>query len=302
MTAGDDLFFGVGTGRCGTMLLANLLHGEADVACLHEGKLRHGAEPGDQWLPFLTLQNLAAYHTPERADELFEAARGSMSVVRRDHGVGLLGDIAYNYAPFVPAIRTRFPAARIVVMVRHGVGFVRSAHSVQGPDPTPVGWPEPRRLDRVERFIGLGRLRPRPGDDAARRWTTMDAVARNAWLWAETNRIVLDAVAGCPTDRLLVVPHEALVEDALGTYRTVRRFLGITGPLPASARETLQHRINARPSKALGPWADWSPERRASFLEHAGHMMQRLGYDVADESAAPRSADADRLPGGQVDG
>ena len=69
------LFFGVGTGRCGTMTVANLLNEEAEVCCLHEGYVRRGEDKADQILPYLTLQNLRAYHEPETAKTLFETAQ-----------------------------------------------------------------------------------------------------------------------------------------------------------------------------------------------------------------------------------
>ncbi len=45
--AGTGLFFGVGTGRCGTMTMANLLNAETGVVALHEGQFRHEEQAGD---------------------------------------------------------------------------------------------------------------------------------------------------------------------------------------------------------------------------------------------------------------
>ena len=61
------LVFGTGSGRCGTMTLANILNAEPDVVCTHEGKFREREETGVQVIPFLTLQNLIAYHEPAQA-------------------------------------------------------------------------------------------------------------------------------------------------------------------------------------------------------------------------------------------
>ena len=54
------------------MSLANLLNSEAAAVCLHEGKFRHGEAPGEQVLPYLTLQNGQAYAHPTKADDLFQ--------------------------------------------------------------------------------------------------------------------------------------------------------------------------------------------------------------------------------------
>ena len=103
--AGNGLFFGLGTGRCATMTLANALNSEERVACLHEGQVRAREEKGEQWLPYLTLQNLQAYLAPAAAPEILRRTRGAMPALRRGGGVELLGDIAYNYSPFVVALR-----------------------------------------------------------------------------------------------------------------------------------------------------------------------------------------------------
>ena len=61
-----NLFFGAGSGRCGTMMLANLLNSEQHLLCLHEGNERDKETPGKQWLPFLTLENVLAFWEPEQ--------------------------------------------------------------------------------------------------------------------------------------------------------------------------------------------------------------------------------------------
>lgn len=282
-----SLLFGTGTGRCGTMLLANALSSEVDTTCLHEGSIRRGDTKGAQWLPFLTLQNLVAYHDRSRAHDLLQQARGHMDRARVERGLRTLGDVAYNYAPFVPAIIDLFPHARIIVLVRNGVGFVRSAHSAEGPDPTPVGWPVPRSLTSVERFVGLGRLRPGPDDPLHARWPSMEALSRNAWLWAETNRMVLDAAAAAPSGSVLCVAFEDLVAEPVGTYERVRRFAGIVEPMPDSVHDVLARQVNQRPRKDLPRWQDWTSHQKDRFQRFAGSMMTRLGYDPDDETAPP---------------
>lgn len=273
------LFFGTGTGRCGTMTLANLLNEEAKTVCLHEGKLRHGEEAGKQWLPFLTLQNLHAYFNPERNADVLRQTRGGMADVGQREGLDRLGDVAYNYAPFVGQLPEVCPDSRLIVMVRDGRDFVRSVYTAEVPDPTPVGWLDANRtLDKVERYIALGRLRPKPGDPLARTWDTLPPVAKNAWLWAETNRLILDGLAAWPADRVLVLRFETFFADPLANYGQVRRFLGIDGPLPESVPALLTHRINARRQTILPPWREWDTTTTDLFTQHAGAMMRRLEY------------------------
>ncbi len=273
------LFFGVGTGRCGTMTLANALSAEVGVTCTHEGKLRDYETPRDQLLPFMTLENRLAYERPEDAEDLWTRARGDFAAVAARLDGTHFGDIAYNYAPFVAQIGAHLPEARLLVFFRNGIDFVRSATQAVGEDSAPVGWPPlGKALSAVERYVGLGRLAPRGNDILAPRWGLLDHVARNAWLWAETNRLILDGVAGRPPETTLVVRYEDFFSNPIASYRSLREFLGIRGEPTSQALERLSRPINRRADKIIGPHASWTEEQRSAFRDLAGPTMQRLGY------------------------
>lgn len=280
MSDGSGLFFGCGTGRCGTMTLANLLNAEAGVACLHEGRFRLREEQGEQWLPFLTLQNLQAYLAPQAAPEILQRARAGMPALRQARGLRLLGDIAYNYSPFVAALRETFPAARLVFIHRDGREFVRSAYTDETPDPTPVGWlDEGRSPTRLERFVALGRLRPREIDPEAAAWPSLPPIERNAWLWAETNRIILGAIESWPAEQVFWLRFESFVAQPLEMYRRLRKFLGIEAGEPEALRSLLDQPINRRARKILPPVLEWSEDLNQRFAAYADAMMRRLGYE-----------------------
>ncbi len=278
---GAGLFFGVGVGRCGTMAIANALSADRDVVCTHEGKKRYREVPGERVLPFLTLENRLAYEWPERAGAIFATRRGCLPSVAARAGVAHFGDVAYNYAPFISAIGAMFPAAKLIVFVRSGVDFVRSATQANGEDPTPVGWPvRGRELSSLERYVELGRLAPRQGDPLAARWSTLDHFARNAWLWAETNRLIFDALKMRQAHGTFLLRFEDFFSDPCTNYRRLREFLGVAGEPTAEALATFDRPINQRAERVLGPYDTWGSNVRAQFTEFAGAMMQRLGYTV----------------------
>ncbi len=272
------IFFGVGTGRCGTMTLANLLNAEENVVCLHEGKLRHGETSGDQWIPMLTLQNLRAYHHPNEAENLLTKTRSQLSSLLSEHKLTALGDIAYNYAPFVAVIPRLFPAAKLLVVCRDGRDFVRSAYALSKPDPAPVGWSDTAATTKVERFIELGRLRPSTSHPLHDTWSGLSPLEKNAWLWAETNRLILEGLDAWSESRTLVLRFEEFFSDPARHYETVRRFLGLGGPVPKAVLSILERPINARPVRVLAPWTEWDAKTQRGFDDFAGDMMQRLGY------------------------
>jgi Sulfotransferase family len=281
---GASLFFGLGAGRCGTMALANLLNSENGVTCLHEGKMRTREIAGEKLLPFLTLQNGQAYQKPETAKALLARFRGNMPEVAAQRGDRLLGDIAYNYAPFLEHIPELFPEARIIVMVRNGVDFVQTATALSGEDFTPVGWPpRSKPLSDVENYVGLGRWRPRPGERWAAEWETeFDHFERNAWLWAETNRAILRAIPAISQDRLMLLRFEDFFGDLPSQYPALRAFLGISGEVPEQTANLLAARpINHRSERAMAAVAEWSPAMKERFLSIAGDVMAELGYSIA---------------------
>jgi hypothetical protein len=275
---GNGLFFGVGTGRCGTMFLANVLNAHPRILCLHEGMRRNGTTKCEALLDYLTLHNFAAYSRPSEARTMFAKARSIMPVLRKQKRVSLLGDIAYNYAPFIASIHSKFPAAKIIYIYRNGIEFVRSVITDVIPDPCPVGWQEKRKQSREERYIELGRLRPLPSNPEYLDWPHMSVIAKNSWLWAETNRIILDGIRSVPAENVLQIRFEDFIDDVETGYSRIITFLGIKDFAMKSVREILHTRINKRENKVLPVWSEWSHDMRQDFLRFGGGMMRELGY------------------------
>ncbi len=267
------------------MAVTNALNAEPGVTCTHEGKFRHREAAGKQVLRFLTLENRLAYEKPGDAAALFAARRGDLREVADATGGRAFGDIAYNYAPFMDAIFALFPSAPIIVFFRNGVDFVRSAAESDGEDAAPVGWPpKDKPLTDVERYVSLGRLAPRAGSALDARWPELDQLERNAWLWAETNRLIVDALARRPAHLTHVIRFEEFFRDPFAHYASLHQFLGLNGVPSPAALATFSQPINARRQKLLGPPSIWLPEQRASFCKFAGPMMERLGYALPNQS------------------
>ncbi len=276
------IFFGLGTGRIASMALANYLNSEANCLCLHEGKIRRLEAVGEQVLPFLTLQNRLAYEDPAKAASFVKTLRGDMVGIAGSRGVEFIGDIAYNNAPFVSALHAYYPHARFFFVHRDCMAFVRSCTALEGDDATPVGWPpEGRGEPPVEQFIALGRLQPRAGSREAELWPEWDFICRNIWLWAETNRLILDQLAAAPAAPVFVMRFEAFTENPVLHYDQLRAFLGFTAGMPPETRALLaappinrRHGVNNRMT-----FADLSDAQKKIFLEYAQPVRLMLGYN-----------------------
>ncbi len=276
-----QLFFAAGTGRCGTMWLTNLLNSEANTLALHEGKIRNLEEEGEQYLPFLTLQNRQAYDTPSSARFLFKKYRGNLLAQETVLEHQFFGDVAYNYAPFLSSISDAYPSAKIIILYRNGISFVRSCTTDACPDPVPVGWsPEGKTLSKLERYISLGRLKPRVNDPLSKRWDSLSVVAKNAWLWAETNRIMFEQLASIPNNQVKYVRFEEFVTNPKKVYSEIRHFIGIDSPLSKHTEALLVKTVNKRESKLLPSWDKWQTTDQQDFIRFCSEMMDKLQYEI----------------------
>lgn len=274
------LVFGTGSGRCGTMTLANLLNAEPDVVCTHEGKFRKREETGEQVIPFLTLQNLIAYHEPAQAISILKQTRSNMEQSYKQFHKSVVADIAYNYVPFIKNLPELYPDAKLIVMFRDGRDFVRSAYVDDVPDLTPVGWPDPEKeLTKLERYIEIGRWRPLDSDAPDSEWRTMDSFEKNCWLWAETNKVLLNSIEYWNPKNVLILKFEEFFSDVAAHYATVRKFLELDGNIPDTVLALINKPvINVRLRKKIPKWTEWDSEIQAKFDRQACSVMEKLDY------------------------
>lgn len=269
------LTFIVGTGRCGTVTLANVLNASSKCVAMHEGEIRSGMTPKERVLPHMCLQNVAAYLYPAQAVELLTAFRSAQ--IARQRELPHLIDIAYYYAPFVAAIREVFPLSRLVIVVRDGRDVVRSLYTAEVPDPMPAGYVDERPFTPRERFGHAGRLRPHEDAPEGRAWDSYSPFQKNCWLWAETNRIILDGAADWEHDRVRLVRFEDLVKGYM-SWKPLLEFLDIDDIGAETVEAILARKLNCRKKTVLPHPGAWSDALLSQFKTIAGFMMRRLDY------------------------
>lgn len=270
--------FVVSTGRCATTLLGLFL-AEADSSLvLNEGQMRDAKCQGPQVLKALTLENRLAYEQPDRAAAILEEKRlphikALIDELALDHYV----EIAYYFSPFVSALRDVFPEAKIAYVHRDGRDFVRSVYVDESPDPMPVGYPDPRQLSPTERYVAMGRLAPLPGSFHAKLWDSYSPFEKNVWLWAETNRLILEGIKAWPS---ALVKHISM-NDMLTPkgLRSMADFLQMDVPLQ-KADEILRRKVNFRKNRKLDHWSKWDDKHKDDFRRLGQDMLQTLGYEI----------------------
>lgn len=256
--------FAVGTGRCGTHFLAQLLAREPGVASHHE---RH---------PFAD-----AFHRWCVWNRIAVDAAGFLATKER----GIRADLAAHAVSFeasaylslsVPLLHQAF-GARAVLLVRRPDQVVSSflrkgwfeQPTVRSDARLPAGYQPDARLPHhpFARLVGIG-------DDGAR-WSTLSRVGQVAYFWARLNAAVLDDFARLPDDSCRVVRIESLDHAA---YRALSGFMGTGATL---ARDEFDELARLRPGHA-GPvagFATWSAAEVAEFEAEVAPLAERLGYE-----------------------
>lgn len=230
------------------------------IAALHEGHL--GNDAGPDVLPMVNLDNFQCFKSAERAAAVVAAKRNSgiLDAACATLGVGLLVDVAYYNSVLLSALLDAVPESHGAIIIRDCASFVRSATWFAGTDPMPVGWPDPaKELDARERFIGLGRLRPFEGDDAAT-WADWGAIERNIWLWRATNSILCDAWERHPR-RIHHIDFEEFASNPSGVLGVLLATIG--SPLDETGSGELGRALveaRSRQNERLGGYQVGTPD------------------------------------------
>ena len=256
------------------MFLAKCLNRLTDVIALHEGHLLgNGPTPR---LPLINVHNRKAWHDPDYADRLVAEKRSTAALSAAADGARLLVDAAFYNAPLLAAIAGRHPDALLFVIFRRCEEFVRSATIVSGEDLQPAGWPDRSKpLTDRERFISLGRLKPRPDHRDYTSWSKWSAIQRNIWLWTTVNRHLHRFAQVNPNCHRLF--FENLAERPEQFWTDLLSSVGkLSPPTLAACIESSTSKINRRESYQIGRAASWTAPERAYYAERARPLEDEI--------------------------
>jgi len=255
--------FAIGTGRCGTHFVAQLLAREPAVAAHHERN-----PLGDSFHRYCVWNRLPV----DNAGFLAAKAAGVASDRAR-------GQLSFEASTFVslstPALHAAL-GARFLLMVRRPDRVVNSFLQ--------KGWyaDEPARSD-ARLSLGYQPGLPRAhhafsrlaafGDDGER-WARLSRVGKLAYFWRHLNAAVLRDFERLPREATRVQQLERFDFDA---YAALAELIGFAPSLSRRAFE----RISAEKPGARGPApsvSDWSASEAAEFEAEVAPLAERLGY------------------------
>jgi len=248
--------FVLSTGRAGTKTLAALLGLVDNVFAYHEPQPK-----------LFALSRLAyRYGQDEAASQVlwqaFLTARQQNLHYALSCGRGYV-ETSPQVTFLAPAILATVPGVRFIHLTRHPADVVFSG--VQR------GWYAGHPYDSM-------RITPLPDSSHGRQWQTYSVVQKNLWLWAETNRWILEFSAHLPAEQRLHIRAEDMFAARTETIQRLFAFIGSRPPRPGKVRAILTKKLNAQ-RKGLPPL---SPADQADIEENlpafTTPIAAKLGY------------------------
>ncbi len=257
--------FCVGTGRCGTTFITELLGLEPEVAASHE-----------------RLRLAACYHMFTKWHGLPSDAEGFL--VDRDQVVA--SDLSTHRISFeasallshsIAELHARFDA-RCLLLVRRPDEVV-SSFAVRGWFLEPIAWRDrskpPTIPDGANPRHFFGRNLPR-GDAEFERWSKLTQLGKLGWFWAARNRAILEQLAALPPARRSWLRLEDFDHTR---YLALGEFLGLRPTVDAARFAQLaQSRPNTGPNIPLTLGA-WSEQGRREFEAEVAPLAEAFGYE-----------------------
>ena len=256
--------FAVGTGRCGTKCLAELMGSVEGVSSHHEiNPLNETFHRFSKWydLPiddagfvFQKQAEIAAEMATSKS--FFEASAYLTLSMKALHE-------AFN--------------CRFVLMVRHPEDVANSykrkgwyQEAVKSSDDAKIPGFQPSK--QFHHYLGRTLPKNMPFDD----WNRLTTIGKLGWYWAEINSLALTIFKELPNDCWRVQKLEALDFDA---FCDVADFLGAPQtPDPAIFEEITNKRPNSFDN--LPKTQDWSEQDRQQFVSFVGPTADEFGYEI----------------------
>lgn len=262
--------FVASTGRTATTYMASYLNGVPGVTACHEGYV--GSDKSTEpVLPLINLENALSASSLEVAASTVATKRNPeiLNQALTATGAEVLIDVAYYNSAICAALLQSHPTCKMVGIIRELEGFVRSAVTLHGEDPMPVGWPAPEKeLSEREKFIALGRMRPGLQSADRKAWKSWGAIERNIWLWQETNLLLTRAKTAFP-DRVILLDFAEIKSAPNQFWNTISDHFGLSFDDFSSIDETqVNTNRNAKNTPyQIGEVDTWSEDQRRLFRQ-----------------------------------
>jgi hypothetical protein len=247
------------TGRCGTKWIDTVLSEDNSIVSIHHPN------------PVMRSQAKLAYNfdfdgatenEKELLKELFLAGREDIILQTQKVGKELIiTDSRITF--FAEVIHAIFPKAKFVHLHRHPGEVVRSGLR--------------RKWYASENQSELNRIEPKKSDKLAEKWTTLDLIEKNAWLWNETNEWIMSFLNKIPEDQKFTISFNNWNDESLSQLFS---FCGANKINKSQINKRLNKKINSQTSVDISKYKDWSEEDKLKVKKYCSHTSELLGYKL----------------------
>jgi hypothetical protein len=256
-------FFATGTGRCGSMLLAQMLGTGTNVDCHHERSITTTVMKQAYYQADLSLLD------PELKNNLFPVVETSRRAGK------IYGECSAHLFLLLSRIHNQYgKRVRFVHLVRRPDTFAQSALA--------------RGFFDQKHPHALEHIRPPDSSPMGRCWPRLQPLEKCLWYWNEVNSHIIEDLRALPPELWRL---QRLEDMSLETMRGLFDFLHIRGfdSVEPDVSELVRLRVNASPGlgddRHLNPWSkpwslpnycEWNSEQRRSLSEFAGPLARTL--------------------------
>ncbi|MEN8169042.1 MAG: hypothetical protein ABFS08_02320 [Pseudomonadota bacterium] len=239
-----NLFFVLSTGRAGTKWVSEVLSLVDRAQIVHEP------------IPMEVHAHMDAIYDAVKAENYVK------SVKRKDiffrvlrHDCDIYGEINGNIRRHIPFLKSYFPKAKFLHLVRDGRNVVRSIlarNTFKGNHPV------------------FGSDCPIPSKELRRKWGTMSEFEKACWAWKEENENMRTQITNL-----------ARLEDITSSYKAFK--VQVLDPLGLSLSEPkwlmyADKKVNESKNNRTRLDEEWTEEQNKIFESICGEEMKALGY------------------------
>lgn len=246
--AKTNLFFLIGSGRCGTLFLSGLLNQDPSATVRHEPR----AHPDLDSRP-------RSRRDPSYAEYYIEHYRKYViyrDIVNTDKPI--YGEVSSPLRALGGALHKSLPNAHMMILARDGRDTVRSA---------------------LNRQTGLGfktmhdPVRPLPGDPFQSRWPSLSNFEKICWWWMDAYRALLRDLPNQP-----IIHFEQTLRNYDYLKANVLDPIGLNISHETWTAHKAKRSENSAEEYRVPHWREWTDAEKRFFDDTCGETMERLGY------------------------
>lgn len=248
--------FVLSTGRVGSKTLSALFQLTSKILAYHEPKPKLYA------LSKMAYQHLQEGVINEIFKESFLATRGDLLNYSLQCHKGYI-ETSPQVTFLAPIIYQVISNVKFIHVVRDPRMVVRSGMRRQ--------WYENNPSDKT-------RIVPSSSSEIGQQWQYYSSFQKNAWLWAETNKWIINFMSQLPEERKIRVHSEDLFDFDEETVKRIFTFINQPMPSQRKIEKILGQKLNIQKNGQFPEPFDWSQSMYNDLISITGKVANQLGY------------------------